>query len=62
MFMWQQGNPIPKHAKKSGSDCVTETEIVSMDLDYPSDLVTADPNPESIQLLPLGYWKLNLLI
>ena len=32
---------------KSPSDCVAEMEIVYMDLDYPSDPVTSDPNPES---------------
>ena len=41
------GQPVPKRAKKSLSDCVTETEIVYMDLDYPSEPVTSDPNPKS---------------
>ena len=41
------GQPVPKRAEKSLSDCVTETEIVYMDLDYPSDPDTSAPNPES---------------
>ena len=47
------GQPAPKRAKKSLSDCVPKTEIVYMDLDYPSYPVTCDPNFH-LQLLKLG--------
>ena len=48
------GQPVPKRAKKSLSDCVIETEIVSMDLDYKADPVTSDPNPVPTSPTPTG--------
>ena len=37
------GEPVPKRTKKS--DCIIETEVVSMYFDYKADPVTSDPNP-----------------
>ena len=37
------GEPVPKRTKKS--DCIIETEVVSMDLDYKAEPVTAEPHP-----------------
>ena len=48
------GQPVPKRAKKSLSDCVPKTEIVYMDLDYPSYPVTCDPNFESSSTTETG--------
>ena len=48
------GQPVPKRAKKSLSDCVIETEIVSMDLHYKADPVTSDPNPVPTSPTPTG--------
>ena len=44
------GEPVPKRTKKS--DCIIETEVVSMDLDYKAEPVTSDPNPAQTSTSP----------